>query len=168
VRRSKGLLATTARGNTSRRRADDAATPRLKYRAPEPPPLVSLFIPSRGRAEILEKCIRPILTLTRYRPYEIIIVAREPATRRCSSAAYRGHGAHSAPAGEMRTRNSSFPPAKPAIMVERIDTALMHIRILFEVPVAIEELRALDHLRIDPANSRAALPNGAVEKAANA
>jgi hypothetical protein len=80
------LSATTARGNTSRRRwADDAATPRLKYRAFETATAGVAAHTHPRRAEILEKCIRSILTLTRYRPYEIIIVdndSRGPATRR--------------------------------------------------------------------------------------
>jgi GT2 family glycosyltransferase len=58
--------------------------PRLKYR-PEPPPLVSLLIPTRDRANILETCVRSILTRTTYQPYEILIIdndSREAATHR--------------------------------------------------------------------------------------
>ena len=65
--------------------ADDAAAPRLKYRVPEPPPLVSLLIPTRDRADILETCVRSILTRTTYQPYEILIIdndSREAATQR--------------------------------------------------------------------------------------
>jgi O-antigen biosynthesis protein len=79
---------------------DDAATPRLKYRVPEPPPLVSLLIPTRDRAAILEKCIRSILALTRYRPYEIIIVdndSREPATKRLFQSLHTENMVHVLP-----------------------------------------------------------------------
>jgi O-antigen biosynthesis protein len=48
--------------------------PRLKYRIPEPPPLVSLLIPTRDRANILETCVSSILTRTSYQPYEILII----------------------------------------------------------------------------------------------
>src|SRR5262249_54753925 len=48
--------------------------PRLKYRIPEPSPLVSLLIPTRDRADILETCVRSILTHTTYQPYEILII----------------------------------------------------------------------------------------------
>ena len=68
---------------------DYPATPRLKYRAPEPPPLVSLLIPTRDCVQILETCVRSILTLTRYKPYEIIIIdndLHQPATLRLFEA----------------------------------------------------------------------------------
>ena len=59
--------------------------PRLRYRVPEPPPLVSLLIPTRDRAKILEACVRSILTRTTYQPYEILIIdndLRDAATHR--------------------------------------------------------------------------------------
>jgi O-antigen biosynthesis protein len=59
--------------------------PRLKYRIPEPPPLVSLLIPTRDRANILETCVHSILTRTSYQPYEILIIdndSRDAATHR--------------------------------------------------------------------------------------
>jgi GT2 family glycosyltransferase len=57
--------------------------PRLKYDLPVPPPLVSLIIPTRDRADLLETCIRSVLTRTTYAPLEILIVdndSSEPAT----------------------------------------------------------------------------------------
>jgi O-antigen biosynthesis protein len=59
--------------------------PRLKYRVPEPPPLVSLLIPTRDRANILETCVRSILARTTYQPYEILIIdndSQDAATHR--------------------------------------------------------------------------------------
>ena len=53
---------------------EDGALPRLKYRLSNPAPLVSLIIPTRDRVELLETCVRSILTLTDYSPYEILIV----------------------------------------------------------------------------------------------
>jgi GT2 family glycosyltransferase len=64
---------------------ETAPYPRLKYRIPEPPPLVSLLIPTRDRANILETCVRSILTHTTYRPYEILIIdndSQDAATHR--------------------------------------------------------------------------------------
>jgi GT2 family glycosyltransferase len=64
---------------------ESASQPRLLYRIAEPKPLVSLLIPTRDRADILETCIRSILTRTTYRPYEILIIdndSREAATQR--------------------------------------------------------------------------------------
>jgi len=59
--------------------------PRLKYRIREPPPFVSLLIPTRDRANFLETCVRSILTRTTYQPYEILIIdndSQEAATQR--------------------------------------------------------------------------------------
>ncbi len=47
---------------------------RIKYDLPEPPPLVSLIIPTRNGYDILKKCIESILTKTTYSNYEILIV----------------------------------------------------------------------------------------------
>ena len=44
-----------------------------------------------------------------------------------------------AAAREAWTGNSPFPPAKQTIMIERVDAAIAHVRILFDVPIAIEE-----------------------------
>jgi hypothetical protein len=53
---------------------DEGLVPRLRYQIPEPPPLVSLIISTRDRADILEMCVRSTLNLTRYEPYEVLIV----------------------------------------------------------------------------------------------
>ncbi|MEF2074017.1 glycosyltransferase family 2 protein [Consotaella aegiceratis] len=47
---------------------------RLKFRVPEPAPLVSLIIPTRDRVELLRGCVESIRTKTTYAPYEILIV----------------------------------------------------------------------------------------------
>ena len=64
---------------------ETTSQPRLLYRIAEPKPLVSLLIPTRDRADILETCVRSILTRTTYQPYEILIIdndSREAATQR--------------------------------------------------------------------------------------
>lgn len=56
---------------------------RLCMDVPEPPPLVSLIIPTRDRADLLGRCVRSIRLRTTYVPYEIIVVDNgsvEPAT----------------------------------------------------------------------------------------
>ncbi len=65
-----------------------AAQPRLRYRISGSTPLVSLLIPTRDRANILESCVRSILARTNYQPYEILIIdndSREPATHQLFS-----------------------------------------------------------------------------------
>ena len=47
---------------------------RLRLTLPEPPPQVSLIIPTRDRADLLARCVRSIRQRTDYAPYEIIIV----------------------------------------------------------------------------------------------
>ncbi|MGE6699048.1 glycosyltransferase family 2 protein [Hyphomonas sp. NPDC076900] len=47
---------------------------RLKLDTPEPPPLVSIIIPTRDGLDILEPCIRSLISKTTYTNYEIIIV----------------------------------------------------------------------------------------------
>jgi GT2 family glycosyltransferase len=67
---------------------EEAALPRLRYRVAKPPPLVSLIVPTRDRAGLLETCVRSILDLTRYQPFEILIVDNgsvEEATHRLFS-----------------------------------------------------------------------------------
>jgi O-antigen biosynthesis protein len=67
---------------------DRTMLPRLRYRASEPPALVSLLIPTRDRAALLETCVRSIVTLTQYKPIEIIIIdngSTEEATHRLFS-----------------------------------------------------------------------------------
>jgi O-antigen biosynthesis protein len=48
--------------------------PRLRYRIPFPVPLVSIIIPTRDRADILDKCVHSILGRTRYSSFEILIL----------------------------------------------------------------------------------------------
>ena len=50
---------------------------------PPVPPLVSLLVPTRDRADLLEKCVTGLLQRTDYRNFEIVILdnqSREPAT----------------------------------------------------------------------------------------
>jgi GT2 family glycosyltransferase len=47
---------------------------RLKRRPPDPPPQVSLIIPTRDRVDVLSCCISSILERTTYQHFEIIIV----------------------------------------------------------------------------------------------
>ncbi|MBR0649985.1 glycosyltransferase [Roseomonas terrae] len=48
--------------------------PRLRFRLPEPPPLVSTLILTRDRPELLAACIRGLLEATDYPSLELIIV----------------------------------------------------------------------------------------------
>jgi GT2 family glycosyltransferase len=50
------------------------ALARLRYRVPTPAPRVSLIIPTRDNAALLEACIRSIREHTRYPDYEILII----------------------------------------------------------------------------------------------
>ena len=47
---------------------------RVRYRLPDPAPLVSIIIPTRDRVELLRACVDSILDKTTYASYEIIIV----------------------------------------------------------------------------------------------
>lgn len=47
---------------------------RVRYRVPEPAPLVSLIIPTRDRVDLLKVCVGSILKLTDYPNLEVIIV----------------------------------------------------------------------------------------------
>lgn len=47
---------------------------RLRFRVPEPQPLVSLIIPTRDKVELLRGCIGSIRAKTTYSNYEIIVV----------------------------------------------------------------------------------------------
>ena len=58
---------------------------RLRFRVPQPAPRVSLIIPTRDNAGLLEACIRSIRDRTRYPDYEILVVDNgsvEEATKR--------------------------------------------------------------------------------------
>ena len=47
---------------------------RVRYAIPSPPPLVSIIIPTRDRADLLRVCVSSIIDRTDYDPYEILIV----------------------------------------------------------------------------------------------
>jgi GT2 family glycosyltransferase len=56
---------------------------RVDWPLPEPRPLVSIIIPTRDQVRLLRKCVLGVLGVTRYKPFEIIIVdngSREPET----------------------------------------------------------------------------------------
>jgi glycosyltransferase involved in cell wall biosynthesis len=58
-------------------------TYRVRYPIPEPPPLVSLIIPTRDHVDILRNCIESIRNKTLYRNWEILVIdnqSKEPAT----------------------------------------------------------------------------------------
>lgn len=64
---------------------DVRALGRLRYRVPQPAPRVSLVIPTRDNAALLETCIRSIRERTSYPEYEILIIDNgsvEEATKR--------------------------------------------------------------------------------------
>ena len=75
----------------SLRRRGEAGEPRLgtagwriDYAIPDPPPLVSIVIPTRDRVELLRACIASIKSRTVYRSYEIVLVdndSRDPQAR---------------------------------------------------------------------------------------
>ena len=46
----------------------------VRYRLPDKPPLVSILIPTRDRAELLRQCIDSIFQRTRYPSFEVIVV----------------------------------------------------------------------------------------------
>jgi GT2 family glycosyltransferase len=57
---------------------------RVRYPVPDPPPLVSLIIPTRDGRELLTDCVESILGTTDYRAFELIVVdngSRDRATR---------------------------------------------------------------------------------------
>lgn len=57
---------------------------RIRYALPDPPPLVSIVIPTRDRVDLLRACIESIKAKTVYPAYEIVIVdndSREPNAR---------------------------------------------------------------------------------------
>ena len=57
----------------------------VRHKLPSVPPLVSLLIPTRDKADILEKCVTGLLQHTDYKNFEILLLdneSREPATRR--------------------------------------------------------------------------------------
>jgi GT2 family glycosyltransferase len=55
---------------------------RIEYALPDPPPLVSIVIPTRNRVDLLRACVESIRARTSYAHYEIVIVdngSDEPA-----------------------------------------------------------------------------------------
>jgi len=60
-------------------RAGDAW--RIRYRLPDPPPKVSLVVPSRDRAALLARCIDSIRAVTAYPDYEIVVVDNDSRER---------------------------------------------------------------------------------------
>lgn len=57
---------------------------RLRHPLPDPPPLVSIVIPTRDRRDLLEACIKSLDTVTNYPNKEIVVIdndSREPATK---------------------------------------------------------------------------------------
>lgn len=57
---------------------------RVRFAVPEPAPAVTIVIPTRDRADLLETCVDSILSLTTYGNYQVIIVdngSRDGATR---------------------------------------------------------------------------------------
>jgi O-antigen biosynthesis protein len=66
-------------------KSESTRWPSLHYLPLEPQELVSIIIPTRDRADLLELCVRSILGRTLYRAYEIVVVdndSKEPATHR--------------------------------------------------------------------------------------
>lgn len=77
--------AAQALGETLGTQVDVAPGGRLRprVRVPEPPPLVSIVIPTRDRADLMAVALRSLVAHTRYRNFEIVIVDNgsvEPAT----------------------------------------------------------------------------------------
>jgi len=63
--------------------APDTPFYRLRFKLPDPAPLVSLIIPTRDKVELLRGCLASILEKTTYPHYEIIVVdngSTEPET----------------------------------------------------------------------------------------
>lgn len=54
---------------------------RIEYCIPEPPPLVSLLIPTKDKPELLRQCIDSILEKTAYPNYEIIVIDNNSVER---------------------------------------------------------------------------------------
>jgi GT2 family glycosyltransferase len=54
---------------------------RIRWRLPDPPPLVSLIIPTRDKLDLLKTCVESILALTSYPNYEILVVDNQSSER---------------------------------------------------------------------------------------
>lgn len=58
---------------------------RIQYPLPQPPPLVTLIIPTRNRCSLLQRCVASIYQKTTYGNFELLIVdnqSEDPETRR--------------------------------------------------------------------------------------
>ncbi len=53
---------------------EKSSTIRVSYPLPDAAPLVSIVIPTRDRLDLLKVCVESVLSKTRYRPLELIIV----------------------------------------------------------------------------------------------
>ncbi|KMZ13931.1 Glycosyl transferase, group 2 family protein [Candidatus Burkholderia humilis] len=74
VRAVEEHLARTGSSAEVRQLAPDSTMLRVTFAVPHPEPMVSIIVPTRDRAELLEGCIESIKQRTRYRTYEIVIV----------------------------------------------------------------------------------------------
>lgn len=54
--------------------ADEAGYLSIRRRLPELPPLVTIIIPTRDKAELLRLCVESILLRTRYPAYEVLVI----------------------------------------------------------------------------------------------
>jgi GT2 family glycosyltransferase len=73
---------------------------RIEYALPDPPPLVSIVIPTRDRVELLRACIASIRSRTTYPAYEIVVVdndSRDPRAREYLDRLVRGGEARVVP-----------------------------------------------------------------------
>jgi O-antigen biosynthesis protein len=52
---------------------------RLNYLLPDKPPKVSIIIPFKDKADLLEQCVNSILTKTTYKNYELILISNNSA-----------------------------------------------------------------------------------------
>lgn len=55
---------------------------RMRFAIPEPPPLVSIIVPTRNKADLLRTCLGSVLSMTTYAAYEVLVVdngSDEPA-----------------------------------------------------------------------------------------
>lgn len=65
-------------------RMDGDARLRVRWRLPAEPPPVTLIIPTRDRADLLEACLDSVFSKTTYTRYDVVIIdndSREPATQ---------------------------------------------------------------------------------------
>ncbi|MGQ3505101.1 glycosyltransferase family 2 protein, partial [Enterococcus faecalis] len=46
---------------------------RVKFSLPEPLPLISIIIPSKDAAALCERCLKSIVDISTYKPFEIVV-----------------------------------------------------------------------------------------------